>query len=75
MNPEIIEALMHAEFLAQDALSQEEVHARAWSIVYLLQRARNPDFAPENYTDVVREGRAYNVAQNGDDSGLQRSAH
>ncbi len=75
MNRETIEALMHAEYLAQDDLNQEEVHARAWAIVYLLQRAGNPEFAPENYAEVVGEGRAYNGATDGEASGLQRSAH
>lgn len=60
MSAEIIEALMHAECLAQDDLAQEEVHSRAWAIVYLLQRAWRPDFAPENYHEVICEALAYN---------------
>lgn len=75
MSRETIEALMHAEYLAQYRLAQEEVCARAWAIVYLLQRAGSPEFAPANYDEVVGEGRAYNGAQDGGASNLQRSAH
>jgi hypothetical protein len=60
---EIIEALMHAENIAALPTgneASEEVCSRAWAIIYLLQRARNPGFRPENYDEVLVEARCYN---------------
>lgn len=61
MSREVLEALMHAEYLTEiKPANADEVHARAWAIVYLLQRAWRPDFAPENYQEVICEALAYN---------------
>ena len=57
---ELIEAMYQLEMMLDTAaaIEDDELCTRAWACLYLVQRARYPDYNPDNYDEVLQGARA-----------------